>query len=209
MLNAEVNAEFFQYSAFRIAKVPPQRAVSRILFPGLAAGTTIIPLAPSLLMGSSGLPGGFGRAVLITPPYLALLRAGFCLPPVLPRARCALTAPFHPYLPSRLSAPRQAVCFLCHFPSGCPDRALPGALPCGVRTFLSPSRPPGATPQQARRGLSRAPWRACRAEASEGREGGRSSGLLRRLSVSFLSDAVLLQLLVQVAARRSDNFGGL
>src|SRR3989442_14549165 len=32
------------------------------------------------------------------PPYLALLRAGFCLPPVLPRARCALTAPFHPYL---------------------------------------------------------------------------------------------------------------
>ena len=34
------------------------------------------------------------------PPYLALLRAGFCLPPVLPRARCALTAPFHPYPPS-------------------------------------------------------------------------------------------------------------
>src|SRR5918993_4591896 len=33
-----------------------------------------------------------------TPPYLVLLRAGFCLPPVLPRARCALTAPFHPYL---------------------------------------------------------------------------------------------------------------
>ena len=32
-----------------------------------------------------------------TPPYLVLLRAGFCLPPVLPRARCALTAPFHPY----------------------------------------------------------------------------------------------------------------
>src|SRR6478736_2602877 len=31
------------------------------------------------------------------PPYLVLLRAGFCLPPVLPRARCALTAPFHPY----------------------------------------------------------------------------------------------------------------
>jgi len=30
-----------------------------------------------------------------SPPYLALLRAGFCLPPVLPRARCALTAPFH------------------------------------------------------------------------------------------------------------------
>src|SRR5439155_4797822 len=33
---------------------------------------------------------------------------------------------------------RKAVCFLCHCPSGHPDRALPGALPCGVRTFLSP-----------------------------------------------------------------------
>jgi hypothetical protein len=43
-----------------------------------------------------------------------------------------------------------AVYFLCHFPSGYPDRALPGALPCGVRTFLSPSRPSGATAQQAR-----------------------------------------------------------
>src|SRR6187399_761960 len=34
------------------------------------------------------------------PPYLVLLRAGFCLPPTLPPARCALTAPFHPYSPS-------------------------------------------------------------------------------------------------------------
>src|SRR3954468_17163926 len=56
---------------------------------------TIIPLAPPLLAGSSNLPGGIRRAVL--PPYLVLLRAGFCLPPMLPPARCALTAPFHPY----------------------------------------------------------------------------------------------------------------
>jgi hypothetical protein len=76
-------------------------------------GVTIIPLAPSSLTGSSSLPGDDGRAVRssactrhtpdvgrMTPPYLALLRAGFCLPPVLPRARCALTAPFHPYPPS-------------------------------------------------------------------------------------------------------------
>src|SRR5262249_53046007 len=44
---------------------------------------------------------------------------------------------------SRPPSPRpvpEAVCFLCHCPSGCPDRALPGALPCGVRTFLPPSR---------------------------------------------------------------------
>ena len=29
--------------------------------------------------------------------YLALLRVGFALPLLLPAARCALTAPFHPY----------------------------------------------------------------------------------------------------------------
>ena len=50
----------------------------------------------------------------VTPPYLALLRAGFCLPPVLPRARCALTAPFHPYSPSparlRERAPAEQAC---------------------------------------------------------------------------------------------------
>src|SRR5215472_1281725 len=34
-------------------------------------------------------------------PYLVLLRAGFCLPRVLPHARCALTAPFHPYRSAR------------------------------------------------------------------------------------------------------------
>ena len=30
--------------------------------------------------------------------YLVLLRVGFSLPRLLPDARCALTAPFHPYL---------------------------------------------------------------------------------------------------------------
>src|SRR5476651_911335 len=31
-------------------------------------------------------------------PYLVLLSVGFAVPPLLPKARCALTAPFHPYL---------------------------------------------------------------------------------------------------------------
>src|SRR5579864_1337580 len=49
--------------------VPPQRAVSRILCPRLrslrsSGGATTIPLGPTSLAGSSGLPGGFGRAVL-------------------------------------------------------------------------------------------------------------------------------------------------
>ena len=29
--------------------------------------------------------------------YLVLLQVGFTMPPLLPAARCALTAPFHPY----------------------------------------------------------------------------------------------------------------
>ena len=36
---------------------------------------------------------GFGL-----PPYLVLLRVGFALPATLLGRRCALTAPFHPYL---------------------------------------------------------------------------------------------------------------
>src|ERR1700689_5553795 len=32
------------------------------------------------------------------PPYLVLLRVGFALPAALLPRRCALTAPFHPYL---------------------------------------------------------------------------------------------------------------
>ena len=88
--------------------------LSRILFPAFTlagyGGATTIPLALQSLTGSSDLPGGLGRAALITPPYLVLLRAGFCLPSVLPRTRCALTAPFHPYLPSLVatSRPRRA-----------------------------------------------------------------------------------------------------
>ena len=113
-------------------------------------GGTIIPLGPALLTGSSDLPGSFERAVLssaialagnceTSPPYLVLLRAGFCLPSALQQTRCALTAPFHPYpafAPYGATARRYFFCATS--PSGYPDRALPGALPCGVRTFLSP-----------------------------------------------------------------------
>ena len=41
-----------------------------------------------------------------------------------------------PHLFTLTSTCAEAVFFLCHFPSGCPARVLPGALPCGVRTFL-------------------------------------------------------------------------
>ena len=107
-------------------------------------GVTTIPLVPASLTGIKQPTRRLRTGRPQSPPYLVLLRAGFCLPPTLPPARCALTAPFHPYPPppSRASArPRPfdlplAVYFLCHCPSGYPARALPGALPCGVRTFL-------------------------------------------------------------------------
>src|SRR5471032_1047847 len=59
------------------------------------------------------------------PPYLVLLRVGFALPGALLRRRCALTAPFHPYL----SLAARAVCFLWHFPSNDPTCRSAGALP--------------------------------------------------------------------------------
>ncbi len=65
-------------------------------------------------------------------PYLVLLRAGFTVPRLLPAARCALTAPFHPYRFLRT----WAVCFLWHFPSARAAQVLPGALSYGARTFL-------------------------------------------------------------------------
>jgi len=70
---------------------------------------------------------------------LALLRMGFTVRPLLPGARCALTAPFHPCLCRKRPS---AVCSLWHFPSPCGARALPGTLLCGARTFLRRPKPP-------------------------------------------------------------------
>ena len=61
--------------------------------------------------------------------YLVLQAVGFTVPPLSPATRCALTAPFHPYLcPEGPSA----VCSLWHFPSSRPGRSLAAtvALPC-------------------------------------------------------------------------------
>ena len=71
------------------------------------------------------------KAMRATPwlSYLVLLRAGFTLPLMLPPARCALTAPFHPYptggghgsstksIPDLRTADNsRAVYFLWHWP---------------------------------------------------------------------------------------------
>jgi hypothetical protein len=54
-------------------------------------------------------------------PYSVLLPVGLAVPLMLPCARCALAAPFHPCL--------AAVCFLWRFPWGCPRRRLSGTVP--------------------------------------------------------------------------------
>ena len=144
----------------RLIKSPPQRAVSRILsafvrhsasFAGCASadcGGTIIPLGPALLAGSSDLPGGFGRAVLKRLPIWPCSVRGFaCHPPY--SGRGALLPHLFTLTRLRPCGLRRgkpcdlplAVYFLCHCPSSCPDRALSGALPSGVRTFLAPSPP--------------------------------------------------------------------
>jgi hypothetical protein len=100
------------------------------------AGTTYrrtaIPLGCSLLSSSSDLPGGLARrastrpAEAELPPYLVLLRVGFALPAALLRQRCALTAPFHPYLARPKT--HQAVCFLWHFPSSGFETGFPDVI---------------------------------------------------------------------------------
>jgi hypothetical protein len=68
-------------------------------------------------------------------PYLVLLRAGFSLPPQSLAARCALTAPFHPYLHLREGG-FFSVALSVGNPLKGPSRPLAGALPYGDRTFL-------------------------------------------------------------------------
>ena len=87
--------------------------------------------------------GGHGR------PYSVLLPVGFTLPPPLPEARGALTAPFHP-CPPRVST-RRAVCFLWHCPWGRPRRPLAGTV-----FPWSPDFPPSSRDNSGRPAV----WRA-------------------------------------------------
>ena len=89
-------------------------------------------------------------------PYSVLHPVGFAVPSLLPAARCALAAPFRPYL-----LRRPAVCFLWHFPW--PGRtATAGRYPApsfrGARTFLASHRckprPPGPLTLRAYRSIA-------------------------------------------------------
>ena len=58
------------------------------------------------------------------PAYLVLLRVGFTMPPTLQPKRCALTAPFHPYL----TLAGAAVFSLWHLPSRSLDAPVPDVI---------------------------------------------------------------------------------
>jgi len=94
--------------------------------------------------------------------YSVLLPAGLAVPPTLPPARCALTAPFHPYPdgPCSLASGRFAFCGA--IPGVAPAGRYPAPRPYGARTFLrfprkaAAVRPTGATGHMSdRRGRSR------------------------------------------------------
>ena len=70
------------------------RPISRVL------SWTVIHLGRTSPCASSNLPGDRAGNTPVSrtlSPYLILLRVGFTVPLLLPGARCALTAPFHPY----------------------------------------------------------------------------------------------------------------
>jgi len=114
---------------------------------------TIIPLGQTSLSGSSDLPEGLARRAGTHPSsegfpsYLVLLRVGFTMPWPLLARRCALTAPFHPYLtlgPENRSSKSGWIAARRYFLCGTgrlaalnlQARTLSGTLLCGVRTFL-------------------------------------------------------------------------
>src|SRR5262245_24095439 len=101
---------------------------------------TIIHLGEPLPDPSSSLPGGSSGPLSRPFRDIASLRGlasdGVC------RAALVTEGAVGSYstistLPRGPFRGGEAVCFLWHFPRGCPHRALPGILPCEARTFLS------------------------------------------------------------------------
>src|SRR5437764_4624088 len=86
-------------------------------------------------------PAPLAEASTACRSYLVLLPVGFTLPPPLPAARCALTAPFHPCLLAvPKGRPRSAVCFCGTFPGVASAGRYPAPCLRGARTFLPPAK---------------------------------------------------------------------
>jgi len=145
----------FAFSRDRWKGKIASRPVSRVLYgPRSRVDVTAIPLGRPLPDASSNQPGRRpgDRLGRFRPcrPYSVLLPAGLALPLPLPVARCALTAPFHPYLqpgPRGVGARRFAFCGA--FPGVAPAGRYPAPCLRGARTFLSLAeaavQPTGAT----------------------------------------------------------------
>ena len=123
-----------------------RRPVSRVLSRPFAGPWMTIPLGRPSPDASRDLPGRRRKRASPAPvpkdrsagrPYAVLLPVGFALPPPLPAARCALTAPFHPCRARTCPARRFAFCGTV--PGVAPAGRYPAPCFRGARTFLPPA----------------------------------------------------------------------
>jgi len=154
---------------------PASWPVSRVLSAATSSGMTIHlgrPLPDASCNQPGRRPGNRPEHRCSRHPYSVLLPVGFAVPPPLPDARCALTAPFHPYLDANV----KAVCFLWHFPWGRPRRALPGTVSPWSPDFPPPPpRRSGAAIRPADRPDIEAPCRKVKARDQANGDAGRAA----------------------------------
>src|SRR6184192_1057144 len=110
---------------------------------GHSSGTFVAErlVRPTRAAARKARPAAPAKANAACRSYLVLLPVGFTLPPPLPAARCALTAPFHPYRPpDPRMGPDQArrYVFCGTFPGVAPAGRYPAPCLRGARTFLPP-----------------------------------------------------------------------
>ena len=117
-------------------------SVPRLSGDGHSSGTFVAErlARPTRAAARKARPAARSRAACRS--YLVLLPVGFALPPPLPAARCALTAPFHPCRPPPRKAASSAVCFCGTFPGVAPAGRYPAPCLRGARTFLPPPSEP-------------------------------------------------------------------
>ena len=185
----------------RAAATPISRILSAYAsaLAGLRFGETTIPLALSSLTGSSDLPGGFRRAVLERLPIWSCSVRGFACHRPYSRRGALLPHLFTIACDTPAGAPRQ----LCVFCATFRQVTLPGRYPAHCPLEFGLSSPGSTAPPLSRRWPLPAAivWPGCGLSADC------ESSML--LSVRLLRNPILLELLVQVAARGVDDLGGL
>ena len=185
----------------RFGRKGARRPISRVLSRPLSGPWMTIPLGRPLPDASRDLPGRLRRKRRLPAPvssgrpaghpYAVLLPVGFALPPPLPAARCALTAPFHPCRRGTglrwRRGRRSALCGT--FPGVAPAGHYPAPCFRGARTFLEPAvADEAAVIQPSGEGTSREAgwgsqpggrWPSPLSSSSNARNGGRRPNLHR------------------------------